>query len=67
MLNTYRKWKNTKEVFYISLYDKKEYYCEDNWWEYSSWFKEEILKKESKPANIYDIAKYKIIKWLNEK
>lgn len=65
MLHTYRKWKDWK-VFYLESYDKEEdmYYCEASYYEDSWHFEEDYILKNSKPATILDIIKYKAEKLL---
>jgi len=66
MIHTYRKWKNTGEVFYLATYDKEDnnYYCKAPYYEDSWIFETDYIKQESIKASILDILKYKIEKLL---
>lgn len=56
---TYRKWKNTKEVFYIESEYDWDYYCEAPYYEDSWYFESDYVLKESEEASMVDILKYK--------
>lgn len=68
MLNTYRKFKDTKEVIYISEYDEEDnqYYCEFEWRFDDYYFNREFLEENSKPANFFDKIKYLINRYSND-
>lgn len=59
---TYRKWKDTWEVFYIMNYDWEDnnYYCEYSDYLDSYRFDKDFILEESKKASIFDILKYKL-------
>lgn len=62
MIDTYRKWKNTNEVVFISQFMDWDYYCEAEWYEDSFRFDKEYIEEESIEATENEINEYKINK-----
>lgn len=62
MIDTYRKWKNTNEVIFITHFNDWDYYCDaERYWD-SRWFNKEYIEKESVEATENEINQYKINK-----
>lgn len=61
MLNTYRKWKETWEIFYLESYDKEDntYYCEACYYADSWNFEKDYIEKNSVLASSEEIEDYK--------
>lgn len=59
MLNTYRKWKDNQEVFFIKNSDWNDYYCEESYIPDSYRFDKDYILNNSIPASQKDISYYK--------